>query len=110
MLLPARQNWGPRWKKHTARREKRSRCYKRLAMWEHSSTFARLEPEIGDNVSKSHGKRKISIEDGAARVRSAPSWTLTSCAIRSIDGEHTRVGASLGRQGVRSGVGIADSE
>ena len=61
-----------------------------------SITFVRLRPEIGDNnESKGHRQRKISREDGAARVRSeAPSWTLSSCAIRSLDAERTRVQAS----------------
>jgi hypothetical protein len=60
-------------------------------------------------VSKGHRQRKISIEDGAARVRrETPSWTLRSCAIRSLGGERTRVQAS-GDEREKGGVDVADS-
>jgi hypothetical protein len=52
---------------------------------------------------------KAARSSGCARVRrETPSWTLRSCAIRSLGGERTRVQAS-GDEREKGGVDVADS-
>lgn len=70
-----------------------------------SSTSVRLRPEIGDNMPNCHGRWRISIEDGAARVRSERQEDPEFVA-RSTPSMY--MGTNLGNKSEKGGICVAD--